>query len=191
MCLIGEICSVHLPWLYYLNMELWYWFYWTRKAASVIYLLTFTSVIYIHNFLHSCWSCRFGFLCDSHLKMLCKFYKVVAGRASKSSQWPNMPLEGPFLGNIPTSVRYERFKEIFKGYERMLVPYAYFEKSLRQIEKNLNKTTSRGNMCNEFNVVIWNSLSESEKLEHKAQDCEGCCMYKCTLSLLFALMLKC
>ena len=165
----------------------------SRMEKLLLWFIYYWPLLFVYdNCLHPCWPWQLIWIydCDFDWKMLCKFFKVVAGRATKSSNWPDLALEleGPFAGNIPTSVRYDRYTEIFQGQEHMIVPYAYFEKSLRKIEKNLTKETSKGNICKNYNAVSWNNLTESEKLEHSVHDCKGCCMYICALSLLFPVL---
>ena len=111
------------------------------------------------------------------VNMLCNFFKSVAGRATKLMTWPpdgcNITEDNKYA-TVSTRCRYDRYIHLFQDFPSMLVEFPYFEKSLRQIEKSVRKSTSKMNISESYSIAAWQNMTPQMKSEHSARACAAC-----------------
>ena len=77
---------------------------------------------------------------------LCNFFRVIAGRDTKSLNWPILPNGTTrFDQNLPLLLRFERSVSVVSPFKDMIVGKDYFKKKVKSIEKSLTQNKSYAN----------------------------------------------
>ena len=118
---------------------------------------------------------------------LCNFFRVIAGRDTKSLNWPILPNGTTrFDQNLPLLLRFERYVSVVSPFKDMIVGKDYFKKKVKSIEKsltqnksyaNFNRNGEKKNFLLRHNSEAWGELPDYLKLGHSASNCTMCMLF--------------